>query len=47
MLASGPLFYGFSDPIVQRAIAALYTPAELAAALQARSLIMHSAWKLY
>lgn len=29
---SGPLFYGFSDPLTQRAIAQLYTPEELAAA---------------
>lgn len=32
---SGPLFFGFSDPLTQRAIAAnLYNPEELAAALQ-------------
>ena len=35
---TGPLFFGFSDPVTQRAIAALYEPHELAAALQARSL---------
>jgi len=29
---SGPLFFGFSDPLTQRAIAQLYTPEELAAA---------------
>ena len=32
----GPLFFGFSDPVTQRAIAALYEPHELAAALQVR-----------
>lgn len=32
---SGPLFFGFSDPLTQRAIATnLYAPAELAAALR-------------
>lgn len=32
---SGPLFFGFSDPLTQRAIATnLYNPAELAAALR-------------
>jgi hypothetical protein len=35
--AAGPLFFGFSDPVTQRAIAALYTPDELAAALRARA----------
>ena len=34
---SGPLFFGFSDPAVQLAIAALYTPEERAAALGGRS----------
>jgi hypothetical protein len=29
---SGPLFFGFSDPVTQRALAQLYTPEELAAA---------------
>jgi hypothetical protein len=29
---SGPLFFGFSDPLTQRALAALYTPDELTAA---------------
>ena len=29
---SGPLFFGFSDPMTQRAIARLYTPTELEAA---------------
>ena len=29
---SGPLFFGFSSPITQAAIAMLYTPRELAAA---------------
>ena len=29
---SGPLFFGFSDPMTQRAIARLYTPTELDAA---------------
>lgn len=29
---SGPLFFGFSDPTTQRAVASLYTPDELAAA---------------
>ena len=29
---SGPLFFGFSDPLTQRALCSLYTPAELAAA---------------
>jgi hypothetical protein len=29
---SGPLFFGFSDPMTMRALATLYTPAELAAA---------------
>ena len=29
---SGPLFFGFSDTIVQRAVSTLYSPAELAAA---------------
>ncbi len=33
---SGPLFFGFSDIVTQRAIAALYTPQELQAALQVR-----------
>ncbi len=34
---SGPLFFGFSDPLTQRAIAVnLYNEAELRAALQAR-----------
>lgn len=34
---SGPLFFGFSDPVTQRAIASnLYSPAELAAALHVR-----------
>lgn len=37
---SGPLFFGFSDPLTQRAIAVnLYTPAELAAALRVRRLL--------
>ncbi|KAK9819083.1 hypothetical protein WJX81_007711 [Elliptochloris bilobata] len=31
---SGPLFFGFSDPTTQRAIAALYQPEEVAAAMQ-------------
>ena len=35
---SGPLFFGFSSPITQAAIAKLYTPRELAAA-QAVSLL--------
>jgi hypothetical protein len=35
--AAGPLFFGFSDPVTQRAIAALYSADELAAALQARA----------
>lgn len=34
---TGPLFFGFSDPVTQRAIAALYEPHELAAAQQARA----------
>ena len=29
---SGPLFFGFSDTVVQRAVSTLYSPAELAAA---------------
>jgi len=39
---SGPLFFGFSDPLTQRAIAVnLYTPAELAAA---RRVSRHLRW---
>ena len=34
---SGPLFFGFSDPAVQLAIAGMYTPEERAAALGGRS----------
>jgi hypothetical protein len=33
---SGPLFFGFSDPLTQRAIASLYNERELQAALQVR-----------
>lgn len=33
---SGPLFFGFSSPVTQAAIAKLYTPRELAAAQAVR-----------
>ncbi|PRW45124.1 hypothetical protein C2E21_6400 [Chlorella sorokiniana] len=37
---SGPLFFGFSDPLTQRAIAInLYSPAELAAALRGERVV--------
>lgn len=39
---SGPLYFGFSDLVNQRAIAGLYTPLELQAALQVRAACMET-----